>query len=307
MLSRVADAAYWLSRYIERTKMESTLLVTNYIAIQDNSIESNWRLILNKYGDKKSEQINEFNSSSALIYLIAEKNNPYSIINNIMFARENARSIQDHITIELWQALNSFYLTVQSDEYYKSINNFIEPIDSIYFIRNQCYLFDGVLKNTMHEGTCNKFMNIGKYLERILQILDILTIKLEEINGDFNEKNTVSFRYLLNALSGFEYFWKTYRGDITPKNIIEYVLFDKSFSHSVFYSLISLEANLKALKDESTEQAFSQIQFEIGKVISNYTYSNLQINNSITVLAFIKLLNAQIVELSEKIKKGYFE
>ena len=38
----------------------------------------------------------------ALIYLITDKDNPSSIINNIFYARENARASQDHITKEMW-------------------------------------------------------------------------------------------------------------------------------------------------------------------------------------------------------------
>lgn len=52
MLSRVADAIFWMSRYMERTKMETTLLLTNYVAIQDNAIDNNWKLILDQYGEK---------------------------------------------------------------------------------------------------------------------------------------------------------------------------------------------------------------------------------------------------------------
>ena len=53
MLSRVADSIFWMSRYMERTKAETTLLSSNFVAIQDNAITSNWHLILEEYGNKK--------------------------------------------------------------------------------------------------------------------------------------------------------------------------------------------------------------------------------------------------------------
>ena len=52
MLSRVADTIFWMSRYMERSKMETTLLYSNYVAIQDNAIDDNWRFILDHYGNK---------------------------------------------------------------------------------------------------------------------------------------------------------------------------------------------------------------------------------------------------------------
>ena len=101
MLSRVADTIFWMSRYMERSKMETTLLYSNYVAIQDNAIDDNWRFILDHYGNKtflKPNKNHIYHTSESLIHLISDRNNQSSIVNNITLARENARSIQDHIT-----------------------------------------------------------------------------------------------------------------------------------------------------------------------------------------------------------------
>ena len=90
MLSRVADSIFWMSRYMERTKSEIKLLQTNYVALQDNAIKDNWKFIVEQYGSKdvlKNDDFKNWSYSDALIYLITDKDNPSSIINNELSPR----------------------------------------------------------------------------------------------------------------------------------------------------------------------------------------------------------------------------
>ncbi|MFZ1751605.1 MAG: alpha-E domain-containing protein, partial [Saprospiraceae bacterium] len=229
MLSRVADAIFWMSRYMERTKVETTLLLTNYTAIQDNAIENNWDLIFDQYGHSKvkvDNQMKIWKSSELLTHLITDKENPSSIANNIIAARENARSVQDNITKELWQTLNNFYHIVKSTENeYKLVNE--DPVDVMDNIINQCYLYYGIIDITIARGEGYHFMNIGKYLERAIQTINVLCIKLKEIELNIaDDANILSFRYALYALSGYELFGKTYKGAMSCSNMIHHILFN---------------------------------------------------------------------------------
>jgi uncharacterized alpha-E superfamily protein len=305
MLSRVADSIFWMSRYMERTKAETTLLSSNFIAIQDNAIILNWHLILEEYGSKKFIETNDINSKNSLIHLILDKNNPSSLSNNVMYGRENARSIQDHITKELWQSLNSFYHFIRSDKN-EYLINYEDPLELMDSINNYCYNFYGVLDNTMDRGASYYFMNVGKHLERAIQSLIILSIKLKEIDYKFSDNESISFRYVLQALSGMEFFGKTYRGEVSSQNIIHFVLFNPLFSHSVMYSLERVHNNFKNLKEYSTLETFSTIDYEIGKLISNFTYSNPDLNDAKNLYIYIENLKNQINNLSLLFSKLYF-
>ena len=52
-------------------------------------------------------------SRAVLKYMILDKENPNSVLNIITQARENARSVQEHITKDLWQCLNEYYHAVR--------------------------------------------------------------------------------------------------------------------------------------------------------------------------------------------------
>ncbi|HSC40050.1 MAG TPA: alpha-E domain-containing protein, partial [Chitinophagaceae bacterium] len=111
MLSRVADSLYWMSRYIERTDGILRMLKINYASSQDDINEFSWKSALRVFTYLEEEQINDFSHQSreVLQFMVTGKENPNSVMNIIKRARENARSVQDHITKELWQCLNDFY------------------------------------------------------------------------------------------------------------------------------------------------------------------------------------------------------
>ncbi|MBK9734699.1 MAG: alpha-E domain-containing protein [Saprospiraceae bacterium] len=309
MLSRVADAIFWIARYVERTKVESTFLHTNYVAIQDNAIHNNWLLVMEKYGNQShisKMNKNQYQSPETLLHLITDKNNPASIVNNIMYARENARSVQDHITKEMWQMLNNFHHLIRNEKNEVSILN-EDPIEVMDMVQQQCYLFAGTLDYTMDRGSGYYFLNIGKRMERVFQSIYILKIKLKEI--DFNitdDANILSFRYVLYALSGNELFGKTYSGDMTIKNMLQFVLFNPVYTNSILYSLGRIRSNFVPLKEESTYATYSQIEYEIGRQISSFQYSKPDMENGRIFYQFLDEFENEMMMLSKRFSELYF-
>jgi uncharacterized alpha-E superfamily protein len=294
---------------MERVKMLNKLLITNYIAIQDNAIHDNWKFILEEYGDKanlKNKRIYNMSTADILNHLIAEKNNPSSIANCIMLARENARSTQDHLTKEVWQSLNTFYHIVKREEYQDQIKH-SDPIEVMDEIDSKSYMYYGTLMSTMDRGASYRFMRIGHYIERALQTLQILSIKIKEIDYKIYDENEVfSFRYLLYALSGYEFYGKTYRGELKTINIINFCLFNHSFTNSVYYCLNGIKGELNKLKDETTVQAYSEIEYEIGRILSNFIYNKPNWTDGRRLHIYLEELNAEISNISVLFSKLYF-
>ena len=150
-------------------------------------------------------------------------------------------------------------------------------------------------------------MNVGKHLERATQTIQIVCIKLKEINFDLtDDANILSFRYLLYALSVYELFGKTYKGEINCSNIIHHVLFNPIFTHSVIYSLDRVRDNFSDLKEALTPGAFSEVEFEIGKLISNFTYSEPDLSDGNRLFIYLEDLKNQINHFSTRFSKIYF-
>jgi len=289
--------------------MLNKLLITNYIAIQDNAIHDNWKFILEEYGDKsnlKNKRLYSMSTTDILHHLITEKNNPSSIANCILLARENARSTQDHLTKEVWQSLNTFYHIIKKEEFQEQIKN-SDPIEVMDEIDSKSYMYYGTLMSTMDRGASYRFMRIGHYIERALQTLQILSIKIKEIDYKIYDENEVfSFRYLLYALSGYEFYGKTYRGELKTINIINFSLFNHSFTNSVYYCLNGIKGELNKLKDETTVQAYSEIEYEIGRILSNFVYNKPNWSDGRRLHIYLEELNLEISNISVLFSKLYF-
>lgn len=309
MLSRVADSIFWMSRYMERTKSEIKLLQTNYVALQDNAIKDNWKFIVEQYGSKdvlKNNNFKNWSYSDALIYLITDKDNPSSIINNIFYARENARASQDHITKEMWQTLNNFYHFVRNDEINHQLK-YQDSMEAMEAIMQQSVLYVGMINTTMDRGVGYSFMSIGRHIEQALQTLKILSVKIKEIDYDItNEHEVTSFRYLLYSLSGYELYNKTYRGELTVQNIINYVLFNPIFTNSVYYALNRIKTRLERIREDSTAEAFNTVQFEVGKILSKFQYSKPDMEDGKKLLLYLEDIEEDISYLSNLFSKFYF-
>ena len=93
-----------MARYMERTDNVLRVLRTNYIASQDEIQNFDWQLWVDGLGVQvKNSEVTVSNYREALFHLVLNKENDSSVLTNIVRARENARSIQDYITKEVWQ------------------------------------------------------------------------------------------------------------------------------------------------------------------------------------------------------------
>ena len=308
MLSRVADTIYWLGRYMERTNGMLQVILTQYISSQDEASAFMWRPLLKIYGELSDEEIKEVETSSskAMEYMIFSHENSASAYNNVMFYRENARGIQDHISKEVWQCLNDYYHFIRNDDLRKEVST-SDPISAIDLILKNGLLFTGTVDNTMTRGEGFTYLNIGKFLERAIHSSDITRIKMNELYVTKKDSyHPLSLRYLLFSLFGFEMYLKTYKGNFTPKNVLDLIVYNPDFPHSILYSLERLYKYFGRLQAESLPENYDRLEFLIGKTMNNIKYSNLDENDILALDAFLFQTRQDLFEISAAFGKYYF-
>jgi len=308
MLSRVADTIYWLGRYMERTNGMLQVILTQYISSQDEASDFMWRPLLKIYGELSEEEIKiiETSSPKALEYMIFSRTNSASAYNNVMFARENARGIQDHITKEVWQCLNDYYHFIRNDDLRKEVS-MADPVSAIDLLIRNGLLFTGTVDNTMTRGEGFTYINIGKFLERAVHSSDITRIKMNELFSKQQDAyEAPNLRYLLYSLFGFEVYLKTYKGNFTTKNVLDLILYNPDFPHSILYSLERLYKYFERLRPESLPENYDRLEFLIGKTMNNIKYSNVNESDIQTLDAFLFQTRLDLFEISAAFSKYYF-
>jgi uncharacterized alpha-E superfamily protein len=308
MLSRVADTIYWLGRYMERTNGMLQVILTQYISSQDEASDFMWRPLLAIYGELSEEEIKviEKNSPKALEYMIFSRENSASAYNNVMFSRENARGIQDHITKEVWQCLNDYYHFIRNENFRKEVS-IADPVSAIDRLIRNGLLFTGTVDNTMTRGEGFTYINIGKFLERAIHTADITRIKMNEIfHNQQDAYEAPNLRYLLYSLFGFEVYLKTYKGNFNTKNVLDLILYNTNFPHSILYSLERLYKYFGRLRSDSLPESYEQLEFLIGKTMNNIKYSHVNESDIKTLDAFLFQTRLDLFEISAHFSKSYF-
>lgn len=308
MLSRVADSLYWMSRYMERVDGILRMLKINYASSQDDIQEFSWKPVLKIFTYLEDEEIEKLApyTRQVLEFMVTGKENPNSVLNIVTLARENARSVQDHITKEMWQCLNDFYHNMRDERLSEQLLK-DDPISILDVLIKQALLYFGTTDVTMARGEGNSFINIGKFLERAIQSTDILDVKFSNLNYDLEKTaDTTYWKYLLMSISGYELYLKTYRSGFEARRVVEQIVLNEQFPRSVVYSINQLHRYFERLKGDHRHADFNQVDFMIGKFKSRIKFST---SNSIIqegLHHFLHETKNGLFEIGDTLGKHYF-
>ncbi|HEY8782623.1 MAG TPA: alpha-E domain-containing protein [Mucilaginibacter sp.] len=309
MLSRVAASFYWLSRYIERSDGMLRMLKINYASSQDAMQEFTWEPVIRIFGGKDEEEETGRlgnNSRAVLKYMVTGKSNSNSILNIITLSRENARGVQEHIPKDLWQCLNEYYHTVKDPKLEKALQR-EDPISVLDVLIKQVMLYYGTVEITMERGEGRAFMNIGKYLERAIQSVDILDTKFGSIDENPDLLTDTSYwKHLLLSLGGYELYLKTYREGFEATNILEQVVLNVDFPRSVIYSVNNIQRYFDRLKHDSNHDDFRDMSFRIGRLQSRIKYSSVKSIGEEGLHSFLTQIRKELYGIGNALNEHYF-
>ncbi|WP_442588380.1 alpha-E domain-containing protein [Pedobacter sp. AW31-3R] len=308
MLSRVASSLYWLSRYVERSDGILRMLKINYASSQDTIEEFTWDPVIRLFSAGNEEEIARIkdDSRSVIEYLLFNRDNPNSILNLITRARENARSVQEHIAKDLWQCLNDYYHTVKDPKLLWYVQK-DDPITALDILVKQVMLYYGTADSTMERGEIRSFMSIGKYLERSIQSIDILDTKFISISNDPNLLTDTSYwKHLLLSLGGYELYLKSYREGFSAENILELVMLNNDFPRSAIYSVNNINRYFERLKSDKNIEHYKRLSFSIGRLNSTVKYSSVYTIKEEGLHTYLLKIRKELYGIGNLLDEYYF-
>jgi uncharacterized alpha-E superfamily protein len=237
--------------------------------------------------------------------MVTDKDNPNSVLNIVTKARENARSVQDHITKEAWQCLNDFYHAIRDEQLVHLLQK-EDPVTVLDGLIKQGLLYYGTTDITMARGEGYAFLNIGKFLERGVQSADILDVKFSDMNYDFAKTDTIYWKYLLLSISGYELYLKNYRSGFEARNVVEQVVLNNDFPRSVTYSVNRLHRYFDRLNTGANLEGYNTINFMIGKIKSRVQYSTVENIMQQGLHAYLSGVKESLYEVANALNQYYF-
>ena len=259
LLSRVADAVYWMARYIERAENVARYIGVNLYLQLDLPLERahQWQPLIDTTGDTAAfrERYGEATQANVIEFLVYESKNPNSIISCLRAARENARSIREIISQEMWAQINHMYLTI------RALQAMPEPgrlLDTFRGIRLDCHLFQGITDATMSHNEAWHFLRLGRKLERADKTSRILDVKYFMLLPSTKDVGTpyddIHWSAVLKSVSGFEMYRQKY-GKLTPRDVVEFLILDREFARSMHFCIRCAEESLHTITGTPIDNA----------------------------------------------------
>ena len=200
----------------------------------------------NKHKDIIQQHVEDF--------LFFDEENPSSVYNCILNARNNALVVRTSFTPESWLAINKAYqeiLKLKNNKYSTSdLPNLTE------WTIEQVNLFRGTINSLLRNDGYN-FLLLGLFVERAdnsARLLDIkyfvLLPKPEYIGSDIDN---MQWSILLRSLSSFRSFRWAYDGEITATKIADFLVLNDNCPRSLSYCIQNIVAHLINLKCSPTK------------------------------------------------------
>ena len=311
MLSRVADSIYWLNRYVERAENVARFVETNINLILDSpsGLQQQWEPLVLTTGDGPifEERYGEATADCVIKFLSFDREYPNSILSCLCSARENARSVREIISSEMWEQINAFYMMVKEATERQSLSQMHKFFTEV---KMASHLFAGVMDATMSHNEGWHFGQIGRLLERADKTSRILDVKyyillpsVEDVGTTLDELQWIA---LLKSASAYEMYRKRSQHRITPEGVADFLILDREFSRSIQFCLLEAERSLHQITGTPPGTWQNPVERALGRLRSELGYLTIEEIMQMGLHEFLNDLQEQINGVGNKIFENFF-
>ncbi|GGD37933.1 alpha-E domain-containing protein [Muriicola marianensis] len=284
MLARVANNLFWMGRYIERSEHIARYMHVNYFSSLDAPHEISrsrqfvLRSMLRMAGEAVPDEGEELNEEEVLHRLALDPSNPFSIISNVRYTRENANSARDLISTELYESINKFYhfvLKYPADHYKKK-----GLYDFSVNIIEMSSILRGRIRSTLLHDEVYAIILLGVNLERANQLIRMINAKYQdakEARGSYGDTFSKSFEWttLLKCLESYDMNRRHYKKTPTSLTTLEFLILNPNCPRSLMNCLNQIYNHIRVL-DNSFRYNKDSTAFLVGRVRSEYQYKYIE-------------------------------
>jgi len=315
MLSRVANSIYWMNRYIERADNYARFISVNFNLALDlpSNIPEQWEPLIIATADHHQffECYAEVNRENVLHFMTFDERNPNSILSCLYIARENARTIRECISKEMWEYLNRIYWKVKNSVFGSKLWEISKYQGFLEEIKTGSQLFYGIVDSTITRGESWHFGQLGKQIERADKTTRFLDVKyftlLPSVEAVGSPLDLLLWSAVLKSNSAYNMFRQQYKV-INPSNIVEFLILDKNFPRSVVHCLQEAETSLYAISGTPFENGYTNLaEKKLSKLLSDIQFTEISDILQIGLHQFLDNYQTKNNEIGEAIFNSYFD
>jgi len=291
MLARIAQELFWLGRDLARAEHTARMLDGVFHADvagdpRDQGIALGWEGVLAIIGakaqapGKERARSGEDGDRAAAVgaaarrgsgplertevarLLTLDPDSPASVVSCVARARERGRTLRDVISTEMWEALNTFHLSLAGRDLTAVLAS--GPYSAYQEVKERCALFWGLVDRTMLRDESRSFLEAGGRIEAADMVLRMLRVAVPpEPETGGHQGGALA---LLHAVGGFQAYRRAVRTAPTVGPVARFLLYDGAYPGSV---ASSVEALHTALSTADAQPRSSPPVLRLGRLIAD--------------------------------------
>jgi uncharacterized alpha-E superfamily protein len=287
MLARIAQELFWLGRDLTRAEHTARMLDGAFHADVagspgDRGVTLSWPGVLAIIGakppapgegaardhdDAPGWHATPLTRAEIAPLLTLDTDSPASIVSCVSRARERGRTLRDVISTEMWESLNSFYLSL--DRYDLKAALVTGPYSVYQEVKERCALFWGLLERTMLRDEGRSFLEAGGRIEQADMVLRILRVSIPSPVADDSAGRAgheAEALALLQSVGGFQAYRRAARYPPGLHGVAHFLLYEGTYPSSVASSISALR---DALETADASPRSSPPVLRLGRLIAD--------------------------------------
>ena len=325
MLARIAQELFWLGRDLTRAEHTARMLDGAFHADVagapwERGVALSWEGLLAIIGAKPvahgepsaepgSGDTVEFPAvvsgrSEVAALLTLNTDSPASIVSCVARARERGRVLRDVISTEMWEALNSFFLSLGRYDLEAALLS--GPYSVYQEVKERCALFWGLVDRTMLRDEGRSFLEAGGRIEEADMVLRMLRVSIPTgpLDGSEDEPGYESEALaLLQAVGGFQAYRRATQQVPGLAAVGRFLLYEGTYPGSV---VSSLEALRESLATADAQPRSSPPVLRLGRLIADLELHRRTPDTGSTATQMLERVQDELELVDRDIDERYF-
>ena len=250
----------------------------------------------------------EVTSEAIMDFVTFEKTNASSILSSMTLARENARTVREQISSEMWEQINRLYLYLQSPAARTAFRE--SPIGFFRLLVDNLHSFQGITDATMTHGEGWQFIQAGKYIERADSTSRVLDFKYhlllpsgEQVGGNVD---ITQWMAVLRSCSAMEAYFKISHGHVTSWQVAEFLILHDTFPRSIRFCVDALDQALHSISGVDRGHFSNEAERLSGALRSNLAFTTVDSIFRFGLHQYLDQSQERLNEISNALAETYF-
>jgi len=305
MLARHAESLFWAGRYLERAQDTARLLDVAYhsqIEARPRQARQAWLELLQvlSLDGAYSSEHETVDAEGVNDFLVLDPRNPGAVVTAVGRAREDARSVRELLSNDLWLAINDLHLGLRARDVRFDLDQ--HPGQFYAYVKKSCQAVMGVASETMPRTDGWRFFILGVLIERAEMTCRLLEVFVGRVMAADSE-NRPDLARVLESASATEAYLRRFSATSTTADAVAFLLLSPTFPRSVFYCITQAEGHLAALDGPGEA---SPPRRRLGRFRADLEFLDVGELMTTDLPAYLATLQGRTLEVADEITDLYF-